>query len=61
MTLIEVKAKHITYWKTTVSKLGFVTEVGLAAVTGKVAQTGVQRRLTEEDIALERKMRTGHD
>ena len=55
MTLIEVKAKYIAYWKSTTStSLGFVAEVAQASMTGKVAQTGVQRHLTEEDIKAAR-------
>ncbi|MCJ1384498.1 hypothetical protein MMC17_007615 [Xylographa soralifera] len=50
MSLIEVQPKYISYWKSTVTTLGFVKEVGLGALTGKVANTGVQRELTEEDI-----------
>jgi len=50
MALIEVQPKYISYWKHTVSTLGFVKEVGLGALTGQVANTGLQRELTEEDI-----------
>ena len=50
MALIEVQPKYISYWKSTVTSLGFVKEVGLAALTGQVANTGVQRELMEEDI-----------
>ena len=54
MSLIEVKSKYIVYWKKEVSSLGFLKEVGVAAVTGSVAQTGMHRELSEEDIAKER-------
>lgn len=56
MTLIEVKSKYITYWKHTVSTLGFVKEVGVATLTGSVADTGVQRQLNEQDIEKARSM-----
>lgn len=55
MAIIAVSSKHINYWKKTVSSLGFMKEVGQAAFQGKVAQTGVQRQLTEADIKKERK------
>ena len=55
MSLIEVKAKYISYWKATVGTLGFLKEVGVAAVTGKVADTGLLRELVEEDIELARR------
>lgn len=50
MALIELKAHYIVYWKSTSSSLGFMKEVGTAALTGKVATTGVMRELTETDI-----------
>ena len=50
MALIEVKAKYISYWKSTVSSLGFVKEVAHASLTGQVANTGVQRQLVKDDI-----------
>ncbi|CAD6583595.1 MAG: hypothetical protein ASARMPRED_001363 [Alectoria sarmentosa] len=50
MTIIELKAKYISYWKATVGTLGFVKEVAQASLTGQVANTGVQRQLVEEDI-----------
>lgn len=55
VTLIEVKAKYISYWKHTVGSIGFLKEVGVAALTGKVADTGVLRELGEEDIELARR------
>lgn len=56
MSLIEVKAKYISYWKHTVSSLGFMKEVGVATLTGKVADTGVMRELNEQDIEKARSM-----
>lgn len=50
LTLIEVKSKYISYWNSKVTSLGFLKEIGLATLTGKVADTGVQRELLEEDI-----------
>ena len=55
MALIEVKAKYICYWKSTVSSLGFMKEVAQASLTGQVANTGVQRQLVQEDIEAMRK------
>ena len=55
VTLIEVTAKYISYWKATVGTLGFLKEVGVAAMTGKVADTGLLRQLVEEDIELARR------
>jgi general stress protein 26 len=56
MTLIEVKAKYITYWMHQVGALGFMKEVGVAAVTGQVANTGATRELKEAAIEQARKM-----
>ena len=50
MALIEVKATYIAYWKSTSTSIGFIKEVAQASITGKVADTGVQRELTSEDI-----------
>lgn len=50
MALIEVKSHYVAYWKSTVTSVGFVKEVALASMQGKVANTGVQRHLTEEDL-----------
>lgn len=50
MTLIEIKSNYISYWKSTVTKLGFAKEVVVGTMTGKVANTGVQRQFLEEDI-----------
>jgi len=54
MTLIEVKSKYIAYWKSTSTSLGFAKEVAQAAMTGQVANTGVQRQMVESDIEKER-------
>ena len=50
MTLIEVKANYVSYWKATVGTLGFLKEVTQASFTGKVADTGALRQLTKEDL-----------
>lgn len=50
MALIEFKAHYVAYWKSTVTSVGFLTEVAMASMSGKVATTGVQRQLTEEDL-----------
>ncbi|KAI4245256.1 MAG: hypothetical protein L6R40_002613 [Gallowayella cf. fulva] len=50
MTLIEVKANYITYWKSTSSFPGFIKEVAQASMTGQVADTGVNRQLVDKDI-----------
>lgn len=55
MTLIEVKANYIVYWLHQVGALGFAKEVAGAALTGKVANTGVQRELKGADIEQARK------
>lgn len=55
MALIEVKAKYISYWKSTVTSLGFVKEVAQASFTGQVATTGLQRQFVQEDIEAMRK------
>jgi len=55
MALIEVKAKYITYWKSTTSSVGFAKEVGQASLTGKVAQTGLTRQFETDDIESMRK------
>ena len=54
MALIEVKAHYISYWRSTVSSVGFVKEVATASMSGRVANTGVLRQLTEEDIKIAR-------
>lgn len=50
MSLIEIKANYISYWKATVGSLGFLKEVTQATLTGKVADTGLQRQFLAEDI-----------
>jgi len=50
MAVIDVKAKYITYWKSEVSMLGYAKEVGQAALTGKVANTGVLRELKTGEL-----------
>ncbi|KAK5078979.1 hypothetical protein LTR64_002601 [Lithohypha guttulata] len=54
MSIIEVKSKYIVHWKKDVSTLGFIKEVGQAAITGQVAQTGSHRDFTEQDISQQR-------
>jgi len=54
MSLIEVKSKYVTYWKAEVGTLGMMKEVGLAALTGKVANTGATREFHQQDIEKER-------
>ena len=53
-----MKAKYVCYWKATVGTLGFLKEVGTAAATGKVADTGVQRELKEDVLEQARNMET---
>ena len=55
MALIELKAKYISYWKSTVGTLGFMKEVAQATLTGQVADNGVQRQFVEDDIEAMRK------
>jgi len=55
MALIEVKSTHVAYWKSSVSTLGFLKEVGTAAITGGVANTGISRELTGSDLEQARK------
>lgn len=50
MALIEIKAKYISYWKSTSTSVGFLKEVTQASLTGQVADTGINRQLFEEDI-----------
>ncbi|KAL9034666.1 MAG: hypothetical protein Q9180_005276 [Flavoplaca navasiana] len=54
MTLIELKANYITYWKSTSTFPGFIKEVAQASMTGQVADTGINRRLTSKDIEAAR-------
>lgn len=50
MAVIKVEPSYIVYWMKTVTGLGFVKEVGMAALTGQVADTGVQREFSKSDI-----------
>jgi general stress protein 26 len=56
MTLIEVRSKYVTYYKTEVGLLGYAKEVAGAAITGGVANTGVIRELSESDLEKARQM-----
>ena len=56
MALIEVKVNYVTYWLHQVGSLGFMKEVGTAAVTGRVANTGVLRELKANEIDQARKL-----
>lgn len=55
MKLIEVQPSYISYWQHDVSAMGFMKEVGGAAMTGGVANTGKLRQMKEDDIAAARK------
>ncbi|KAL5413539.1 hypothetical protein PMIN06_007710 [Paraphaeosphaeria minitans] len=57
MTLIEFRPKYVVYYLTQVGLLGYVKEVGVAAMTGKIADTGVLRELDEKDIEMARGMK----
>jgi general stress protein 26 len=57
MTLIEVKANYVVYWKAEVGLLGFAKEVIGAAATGGVANTGVIRELKSEELEKARSMK----
>lgn len=57
MSLIEFKPKYAVYYLTQVGLLGYMKEVGVAAVTGKIAETGVLRELDERDIEAARGMK----
>ncbi|KAF2149657.1 blue light-inducible protein-like protein Bli-3 [Myriangium duriaei CBS 260.36] len=50
MTLIEVKPTYISYWKSTVSAIGFAKEVIGANLTGGVPNNGDLRQMHEQDI-----------
>ncbi|KAF2129984.1 hypothetical protein P153DRAFT_366476 [Dothidotthia symphoricarpi CBS 119687] len=56
MTLIEIKSKYVSYYKTEVGLLGYAKEVVGAAVTGGVANTGKLRELNEQDLQQARSM-----
>lgn len=55
MKLIEVQPSYISYWKHEVGALGFMKEVGGAAATGGVANTGKLRQMKDDDITAARK------
>ena len=57
MTLIEVKAEYVVYWKAEVGMLGFAKEVIGAAATGGVANTGVLRELKIGELEKARSMK----
>lgn len=59
MALVEVKSDYVSYWKKTTGTLGFFKEVGQAALTGEVAQTGVTRRIEGDVLAKEREKEKG--
>ncbi|KAF2196290.1 hypothetical protein GQ43DRAFT_445261 [Delitschia confertaspora ATCC 74209] len=50
ITLIEVKPTYAVYWLHQVGALGFAKEIASAAMTGKVADTGVLRELSKADL-----------
>ncbi|KAH7110109.1 hypothetical protein B0J11DRAFT_554595 [Dendryphion nanum] len=56
VTLIEIKAKYVTYWIHQVGALGFAKEVIGAAVTGGVANTGATRELKEAELEKARQL-----
>lgn len=43
MSLIEVKANYITYWKSTVTTLGFVKEVAQVCICSRTLFSFLQR------------------
>lgn len=55
IAMIEVKTTFVSYWKSKVGTLGGIKEVAGAAMTGKVANTGVLRQLTAKCIEQARK------
>lgn len=57
MSLIEIKSKYVTYYKTEVGLLGYAKEVAGAAITGGVANTGVLRELSESDLQQARSIK----
>ncbi|GAB7365838.1 hypothetical protein MBLNU230_g7170t1 [Neophaeotheca triangularis] len=50
MKLIIVKSQYISYWQSQVGKAGFAKEIGEALFKGEVAQTGVLRQMTDDEI-----------
>lgn len=55
VSLIELKPTYITHWKSTVGSVGFMKEAAVAAATGEVAVTGLNRRFEGKDIEALRK------
>ena len=53
--LIEVHSKYVAYYKTETGTIGHAKEIAGAVLTGSVAQTGLLRELSEEDLAMARK------
>lgn len=56
MTLIEIKANYISYYKAEVGMLGYAKEVIGANITGGVANTGKLRELSQQDLEKARSM-----
>ncbi|KAF6763094.1 hypothetical protein DFP72DRAFT_986845 [Ephemerocybe angulata] len=52
ISLIEVIPDEIRYWYVTRGKIGRAMEVGVGAVTGKVASPGELRTITKQEIQL---------
>lgn len=52
---IEVKSNYVAYYKTETGMLGHTKEIAQATLTGQVAQTGLLRELSEEDLDLARR------
>jgi len=44
----------ISYWRHDVSAVGYMAEVGTAALTGRVANTGTLRQMKEDEIKYAR-------
>lgn len=51
LALIEVTPKHVKYYKNEVSSVGAMAEIGAAAVSGRIAKTGVLRELKEDQLS----------
>ncbi|TKA68402.1 hypothetical protein B0A55_08740 [Friedmanniomyces simplex] len=49
--LIEVRAKYISYWKSSVSADGYKKEIDEATKSGGVANTGTLRQMKEDEIS----------
>lgn len=56
MTLIEIKANYVSYYKAEVGMLGYAKEVIAANITGGVANTGKLRELNAQDLEKARSM-----